>query len=317
MEEIRPLKPEDKGRLAELLGQIRQQTKRAAGLNFAASFPATENLLRWLDATCSSGAFGVFDGPHLVGVGYAHVLGQEGWIGPLGVFQIEQGKGFEEKVLQVTIQHLLANGVAVLGLEAPAAPDWLGTLGRIGFSPSSTVLALEVPVASLPDTMDFWVDAYSSKEGEAREKIDRALHQFADTAAPGRNYLPLIHATRDLALGDTLIFLEGDEIVGFAVVHTQPYYAGEGEELARVVALACHTKRHVGRFDQLLTAIGAYARVNNLKRVRVRCASDDPTTYQYLLSKGFRVNECRLRLALEGYPEVKSPGYVVLSDWEL
>ncbi len=277
----------------------------------------SEAAFRWLLSAGAGGAFGLYDSKVLVGACFSRVLGREGWVGP---FVLLPGVAVETEgrhLLQAAIQHLLRKSVTTLGMESEPDADLLGWLGKEGFSPSAVLLSLEIPVASLPEEMNFWVDAYSALSAEQRAQKAQAVRQFCGHAAPGRDYFPLVAATQESGAGDTLLFSEKDELVGLAVVHKDPYYTEESPDAVQLHSVVCHTKRHMNRLDQIIAAAGGYARMNARAAVRLRCASDDPVTYQYLLSRGFRVRRARVRLALEGFPETRSAGYVVYSNWEM
>lgn len=306
----------DRDYVADLLGEGHAIERRASGVQIGSSVPATDATLDWLAATCPDGAFGLYDEGRLRGVCYAHVQGREGWLGPFCVFENEQGKGYGAMLLQKAIAHVLNKSVTTVGIEGPGSPEILGFLGKVGFSPSAVVATLEVPVSTLPEQMDFWVDAWSAKSEDERKVLSHELGNFVETATRGADYRHLVEATEFTGAGETLIFYEEKEIVGMSIVHKGPYYMNEHDDSLHIHSLACHVKKNVGRLDQLITAIGAYARVQEKKYLRIRLLSDDHTNYQYLLSRGFRVVESRLQLTLEGYPWSRAPGYVVFANWQ-
>ena len=307
----------DRDVVADLLGEGHGAQKLASGMHIGSSVPATDFTLKWLATTCPDGAFGLYDEGRLRGVCYAHVQGREGWLGPFTVQESEQGKGHGAMLLQKGIAHLLNKSVTTVGLEGPGSSQILGFLGKVGFSPNAVVATLEVPVSSLPEQMDFWVDAYSAKDDAGKPALLHELTSFVELATRGADYRNLIEATHATGAGETLIFYEEKSIVAMAIVHKEPYYMGEHDSSIHIHSLACHVKKNVGRLDQLITAIGAYARVQEKKYLRIRILSDDATNYQYLLSRGFRVVETRLQFSLEGYAHNRAPGFVVFSNWQV
>lgn len=306
----------DRDLVGDLLGEGHAAEKLASGMHIGTSVPATEDTLNWLAATCPDGAFGLYDEGRLKGICYAHVQGREGWLGPFSVFENEQGKGYGAMLLQKAIAHVLNKSVTTVGMEGPASPQILGFLGKVGFSPSAVVATLEVPVSSLPEQMDFWVDAYSAKSEEERKELNHQLTNFVEQGTRGADYRHIIEATEFTKAGETLVFYEEKEIVAMAIVHKGPYYMNEHDDSIHVHSLVCHVKKNVGRLDQLITAIGAYARVQEKKYLRIRILSEDDTNYQYLLSRGFRVVETRQQFTLEGCPWQRAPGYVVFANWQ-
>lgn len=317
MAEIQPIKETDYRLLNELLGEVRGAIRFAGGIQVGRAVPATSEGVRWLVHACGDGAIALYEDDRLVGVCFVHTNGSEAWLGPFGVFENEQGKGHGRQLLQGALDYVTRQTVSTIGLEAPASPWLLGFLGRTGFSPSAVALSLEIPVAKLPQEMDFWVDQYSALEEGSRERVERQVRDLADAAAPGRNYLPLMKATAHTKVGETMLFSDKDELVGMMVCHKVPFFQGEAEDAIRVPLLLAHIRRNVGRLDQLITACGAYARVNERKYVRLQCDSSDPVTYQYLLSRGFRVRSTSVRLTLEGYHENRMSGYALLSTWDI
>ena len=79
----------------------------------------------------------------VVGLGFAHVWGATGWIGPLSILPAYQAKGLGKDLLKHLLNYLEDMGCMDIGLETmPESVISLGMYLKVGLRPESLVLML-------------------------------------------------------------------------------------------------------------------------------------------------------------------------------
>jgi hypothetical protein len=132
--------------------------------------------------------------------------------------------------------------------------------------------------------------------------------------APGYDFTRELELTESLALGDTVLVREGQQIVGLALCHTAPLVEGRTREELRVLKLALAGE---SALDAMLRALCDFAKRSGTRRVALRVQGEYPGMYRTMVTAGARVRWTDLRMALGGYEERKAGGGVVLSNWEI
>ncbi len=240
-----------------------------------------------------------------------HRSGTEGWMGPLAVRQEFQGAGIGKEVVRRGVEWLKDSGAAVIGLETmPRTLDNIGFYSSQGFVPGRLTLTttLEAAHASRPPRL---FGRLSSSEKDAALEECRAL---LARVRPGYDYTREIALTDDLALGDTVLFRDGDALVGFALCHTVPLVEGRVREELRVLKLTLLDDRY---FEPAVTTLRDLARRSGTRRVAIRMQGDYAGAYGRLIRLGGRVRWSDLRMALIGYEEQVPERGMVLSNWEI
>ncbi|MDE3151995.1 MAG: GNAT family N-acetyltransferase [Gemmatimonadota bacterium] len=247
----------------------------------------------------------------IVAFNMVHRSGTEGWMGPLAVRQDFQGAGVGKEVVRRGVEWLKDAGAAVIGLETmPRTLDNIGFYSSQGFTPGRLTLTttLEAEHGARPPRL------FGRLPSAEKDHALAACRALLDGLLPGYDHTREIALTDDLALGDTALLHDGDELVGFALCHTVPLVEGRMREELRVLKLALADARY---FEPMLATLRDFARRSGTRRVAIRMQGEYTAAYARLIALGGRVRWSDLRMTLAGYDEKVPPRGLVLSNWEI
>jgi GNAT superfamily N-acetyltransferase len=237
--------------------------------------------------------------------------GVEGWMGPLAVRSEHQGAGAGKEVVRRGIEWLKVHGATVIGLETmPRTMDNIGFYSAMGFVPGRLTLTTTVD-ASYADRQGALFGRLSARDKDDMLEQCRALVQ---SLQPGYDHAREIELTDELSLGDTLLLLKRDKLVGFALCHTAPLVEGRTREDLRVLKLSLADLAHT---DEMVRLLADLARRSGTRRVSIRVQGEYQGVYQRLIAMRGRVRWSDLRMTLDGYPERPVAKGLVLSNWEI
>jgi GNAT superfamily N-acetyltransferase len=264
---------------------------------------ASEGAMLWRDADGAAAAFNV-----------AHRAGAEGWMGPLAVRPDLQGVGVGRTIVHAAMSFLREREVTTLGLETmPRTVENIGFYSRLGFEPGylTVTLGRDVPSGTMPSDVQLLSDIPASESDAVRDACRTCMQR----AAPGYDFTREIALTAELGLGETAIFLNGDDVEGFAVWHTAPLANRRRSEEVRLLKLFAGSP---DVFGALIHALETTASRLKVGRVAVRCQSRFTRSFRTLIDLGYQVRWTDLRMTLAGYAEPElDDGVVLLSNWEI
>ncbi len=246
----------------------------------------------------------------------AHMSGKEAWMGPLAVHPDHQGRGLGKSVVSTGIEHLKSRGASVIGLETmPRTMDNIGFYSSLGMNPGYLTLTLTVdgvfapPMTGRRRSVRLGTLSADDVEGSVKEcKI------VAGSILAGYDFSREIQLTEELALGDTLMLMDGDSLAGFALCHSVPLVEGRAREELRVLKLVVKNEED---FDVMVTLLSDHARRSGTRRVALRMQGQYPDAYRQLMRRGARVRWSDLRMTLDGFAEATPEAGIVLSNWEI
>jgi len=188
--------------------------------------------------------------------------------------------------------------------------DNIGFYSGLGFVPGKLTLTVTLDAT--------YADKPAPLFGRlsARDKDD-ALEQcraVVSSLQPGYDHTREIELTDELSLGDTLLFMDGERLRGYALCHTAPLVEGRTREELRVLKLVL---ADTVTLDEAARSLSDLARRSGTRRVSIRMQGDYETAYQRLIALRARVRWTDLRMSLTGYLERKPAAGVVLSNWEI
>jgi GNAT superfamily N-acetyltransferase len=248
---------------------------------------------------------------HMVAFNMVHRSGTEGWMGPLAVRPDRQGEGLGSLMVRTGIDWLRAQGATTIGLETmPRTVDNIGFYSRIGLVPGHLTVTLVHDVPRRPSAET----ALLSKAGGTSDSGIVECRRLVHSLLPGVDFTREIALTRELAIGDTTLIREGQELVAFALWHSTPLAAGRPKDELRVLKLVA---RDASAFDRLLDVLPAAAAREKVGRIAVRCQSEFASVYLRLVSRGYRVHWTDLRMTLEGFAQRTPDQGIVMSNWEI
>ena len=266
---------------------------------------AGEGAMLWRDDRGSVIAFNV-----------AHLSGAESWMGPLAVHPDHQGHGLGKSVVGAGVELLRARGAKVIGLETmPRTMDNIGFYSSLGMNPGYLTLTLTLDGAfGTPPGGKMRVVRIGSLLADDLDRAVKECRSLSDAVLPGYDFSREIHLTEELALGDTIMLMDGDTMAGFALCHSVPLVEGRVREELRVLKLVV---RDEADFDPLVTVLSDHARRSGTRRVALRMQGQYPGAYRQLMRRGARVRWSDLRMTLDGYAEAVPAKGIVLSNWEI
>jgi len=265
---------------------------------------AREGAMVWRDDRDNIAAFNV-----------THLSGTEGWMGPLAVHPDFQSHGLGKIIVNTGMEWLKRQNAQVIGLETmPRTMDNIGFYSSLGMLPGYLTLTLTVDATYAPQSFQARaVRLGSLPSADADSAIDQC-RALSSSLLAGYDFSREIQLTEELALGDTLLAMTGDDIVGFAVAHSVPLVEGRAREELRVLKLVAASDAD---FDSLVTVLADHARRSGTRRVAVRVQGQYDSAYRNLIGRGARVRWTDLRMSADGYTEKRAERGGVLSNWEI
>ena len=253
---------------------------------------------------------------NVVAFNVAHLSGTEAWMGPLAVHPDYQGHGLGKALVGSGIEYVKEGGANVIGLETmPRTMDNIGFYSSLGMIPGHLTLTVTIDgefAGPLPAGIS-GVRLGGLEPNELDHSVAACL-ELTSSVIPGYDFSREIRLTEELALGDTMMVMDGDNVAGFAVCHSVPLVEGRVREELRVLKLVASSDEI---FDELITVLSDHARRSGTRRLAIRMQSTYTSAYRRLVNRGGKVRWSDLRMSLEGYPEPKPERGIVLSNWEI
>src|SRR4051794_27128236 len=156
---------------------------------------------------------------HMVAFNMVHRSGTEGWMGPLAVRPDRQGEGLGSVMVRTGIDWLRAQGASTIGLETmPRTVDNIGFYSRLGLVPGHLTVTLVHEVARRTAAGPLESLGAGPRPAERVAECRRLTHELL----PDVDFTREIELTRELAIGDTTLVRDGDDLTGFALWHSTP-----------------------------------------------------------------------------------------------
>jgi GNAT superfamily N-acetyltransferase len=247
----------------------------------------------------------------IVAFNIVHRSGVEGWMGPIAVRSEQQGVGAGKEIVRRGVDWLKVHGASVIGLETmPRTMDNIGFYSTMGFTPGKLTLTttIDATYADRPAPL------YGRLPNDDKEDMLERCRELVVSLIPGYDHSREIQLTDELALGDTLLLLKKDQLVGFALCHTAPLVEGRAREDLRVLKLALRDQSHL---DDMVRLLADLARRSGTRRVSIRVQGEYDEVYQRLIALRARVRWSDLRMTLSGHAERRPEQGMVLSNWEI
>jgi hypothetical protein len=199
----------------------------------------------------------------------------------------------------------------VIGLETmPRTMDNIGFYSALGFSPGKLTLTTTIDATYADRPAPLYGRLASSDKDDMLERC----RELVGSLIPGYDHTREIQLTDELALGDTLLLIRKEELVGFALCHTAPLVEGRAREDLRVLKLALRDEAHL---DEMVRMLADLSRRSGTRRVSIRVQGEYDSVYQRLIALRGRVRWSDLRMTLSGHPERRPEKGLVLSNWEI
>lgn len=287
-------------------------------LAFQREEPRSLENLRGLMMGDEKGCFVLMDGQELFGYSFCKTMGEEGYLGPLGIHPSIQGQGHGKKLILNSLDYLQSH-CRVVGLEVrPEAGNNLGLYHKLGFHSTYPSLILKVPeklpcpegkanigVGVNQDLENLKVELFQPALDDRKESLMEKIDNWTRKEMEEVSYL------KDLNLvieggGDILVALYNNEPVGFLTFYRSVFLHLWG-------AVKPHPIQ-----DQILKEMLMLFRENHgpgevLLEVNTRYHD----LVDFLLGEDFRIEKSVVRMLLEDFAgeHLKKSQNMVMRAW--
>jgi GNAT superfamily N-acetyltransferase len=288
------------------------------------SMPAESRLIKSRFQKEPAGCFIAEDpGQGLIGAVLSIAWGSVAWVGPLLVHPEFAGKGAEQQLLQAVLDYWEPLGLSAQGLEtSPASPADLEFYASFGFRPQFLTATLigDVDPSGPREPIrqrspSFELLRLSQLSDALEETMLANCRRISERHHPGLDYGKELQSVKELNLGDTLLLAVGERLYGFAICHT-----AAGSEAA---AGSCYVKAllidpAIDDQETLLALVEAcegYARMHQLKTVRLGVNLACWEGYQAVAARGYQLRQLRLRMVRPIDDLLSDPSPFHFNDW--
>ena len=156
---------------------------------------------------------------------------------------------------------------------------------------------------------------YSSLAPNEQVTSLQACRTLTDTIYPGLDVVGEIEFIHDRALGDTVLFWNGTQLVGLAVCQWGTSTEAGAEKCYVRFGTVRSGISAEERFDRLLTACESVAADKGKRSIVVGVNVACYEAYRFLLARGFRTTLQGVSMHRNNEPGYSRPGIYVIDDW--
>jgi predicted N-acetyltransferase YhbS len=262
------------------------------------------------------------DQSKLVGAALGVIWGSVGVLGPVAVLTSYQNQKIGQQLIQAVQDFFGENRVALQGsVTYPTSPKHLALYHKFGFKPKGLVALTSRPLERRegqgwpPRRAGLSVRRFSSLEEASKKAVLGRLGRLTHGLCRGLDLRKEVEIVDGLALGDTLLFERGRELVGFAVYHVPGVSEAPADALyVKVLALGAQWTRPE-LLEQGIAAVEEVAAEAGVQRVILPVYTRYWTAYSTLLRLGYQVDFTMVRLQRGRLEDYEDPNHLVLDDW--
>ncbi|MBU6453779.1 MAG: GNAT family N-acetyltransferase [Cyanobacteria bacterium REEB67] len=262
-----------------------------------------------------NGNYGAFDEEQLVGSIFSANWGSVGYFGPLTVLPEYWGQGIAQKLLEPVMGNFAAGGTTCQGLFTFSnSPKHIALYQKFGFYPRFLTAIMSKSVTSaIASNND--VVTYSSLGPQRQIECLEGLSAICDDLYVGLDLSKEVLTLESLRCGETVLLLEGESPVGFAVCHFGPGSEAEnggcylkfaavkrGDDAAR------HFRELIQRVDHLIGTVNVSKIVAGINLAR-------QGAYESLLALHFRPFTYGVLMQRPNVAAYDRPDCFVIDDW--
>ena len=259
----------------------------------------------------------------MIGSVLSTAWGSVAWLGPLAVRPEFSGKGIEQQLLQAVLDYWEPMALSAQGVEtSPSRPTQIERYASFGFRPQFLTATLIGAVD--PDgprepirqrTPSFELIRLSQLSDALEETMLSNCRRISERHYPGLDYGKELQSVKDLHLGDTLLLGVGERLYGFAICHATP---GSEAETGSCYVKALLIDPAIDDQETLLALVEAcegYARMQQLKTVRLGVNLACWEGYQAVAARGYHVQQLQLRMVRPIDDLLSDPSPFHFNDW--
>jgi GNAT superfamily N-acetyltransferase len=254
----------------------------------------------------------------LVGTCVATNWGSLGFLGPLTVDPEFWDRSVGQALLHPVMEQFASWGTRHIGLFTFAqSPKHLHLYEKFGFYPRFLTQIMSKAPALQASPPASWALYSGLTEGE-RPAALTACRAVSDAVYSGLDLTREIEAAQAQRLGDTVLLLDGSQVVGFAVCHCGGgTEAGNGSCYVKFGALQPGGSGEAAdqRFSGLLAACEALAASRGLSRVSGGVNLGCDAAYGVMRRRGYRTDTSCVAMQQPNEAEYNRSDRYVISDW--
>jgi GNAT superfamily N-acetyltransferase len=271
-----------------------------------------------------AGCFVAEDPPHgVIGSVLSIAWGSVAWLGPLAVHPEFSGKGVEQQLLQAVLDYWEPMTLSAQGVETrPASPTQIELYASRGFRPQFLTATLTGAVD--PDrprepirqrSPSFELMRLSQLSDALEETMLANCRRISERHYPGLDYGKELQSVKELDLGDTLLLAVGERLYGFAICHVAPASEADADSCYVKALLIDPAIDDQETLLALVEACEGYARMHQLKTVRLGVNLACWEGYQAVAGRGYRMRQLRLRMVRPIDDLLSDPSPFHFNDW--
>lgn len=249
------------------------------------------------------GCFVLMDGNNMVGYSFTKTMGEEGYLGPVGIQPAFHGQGWGQKLIKRSLDYLKSR-CKVIGLEVrPEIGNNIGLYHKLGFHSSFPFLILEVPekfptqpeifegnnVARKDGINNYDLEIYSEISEDGKKLFLDKIELWTRQDLKGLSFkkdLELINASN----GDIIIVKHEGELLGFLA-----YYSVVFLHLWGAIKPIDRPE------DVLMGSINLFRKINPQRGVLLEVNTRYHDMVDILLNEGFKIIKSVNRMLLTGF----------------
>lgn len=257
------------------------------------------------------GCFVLMDGRELVGYSFSKTMGDEGYLGPLGLHPPKHGQGLGQRLIEHS-QDYLRKHCGVIGLEVrPESGKNIGLYHKLGFHPTNPSFIINIPESiSFPekhspmvDNLDF--EFCQELSGQKREIISKKIDIWSRRELRGVSFQKDI----DLAVengGKLIVTKEGNEPVGFLIFYPEVFLHLWGA-----------VKPHIHQNQIIIEMIRLFRAVHGSGEISMAVNSRYQYLVDLLLKHNFKIEKSVVRMLMEDFEgeHLKKSSNMIIRAW--
>ena len=264
------------------------------------------------------------DQSKIVGATLAVTWGAVGILGPVAVLTNYQNQKIGQQLIQAVEEFFDENKVALQGMVTyPTSPKHLLLYSKFGYRPKGLVAITSRLLdrrdgrssPARPSKAGLTVRRFSSLEETKKKAALARFHKITNAVCRGLDLAKEVEIVDGLALGDTLLFERGRDLLGFAVYHTPGVSeAPAGALYVKFLALDPQHKR-VENLEQSLAALEEVAAEAGVQRLILPVYTRYWAAYSTLIKWGYQVDFTMVRMQRGKQEDYEDSTHLVLDDW--
>lgn len=303
------------GELAEADAIYRRAFGTFLGLPEPLAFDGDAQLVRCRFAADPGSAIALLEDGALAGTAFVTRWGSVSVLGPVTIDPPRQGRGLAHPLVGEALRLLTGPQVTLCGLFTFAESPTHVALGqRFGFWPASLLALMSKEVAPTAAEVE-GLELLSRLSADAQADALSACRELTETLFEGLDVTGEILTVGEQETGDTVLVLDGPQVVGFAVCQTgKGSEAGSGRAAVRFAAVPGDAAGGQ-RLQRLLGAVEAWAASKGASVVTAGTGSGRLRAWQTLRAAGYRPFLQGLAMHRDRHPGYDRDDVLVLDDW--